>query len=267
MSVYDVWFLRNPALAGGDVGRAGEVLRRAIRDGAVVHTSSHSTEAGVRELFPGAAVHTVHLGPLPAPQPSAHPPLAGLPGVPFVLSVGTLERRKNLPALVRAFGLLAKELPELKLVLAGGDGDDRDAIRDAIDSLGPGVAHRVLLTGRVDEGARGWLQAHASVLAYPSLDEGFGFPLLDAMRAGLPVVAGAAGSIPEVAGDAATLVPPDDVEALAAALRDAITDTAVRERLVAAGDAQWRRFSWERCADEMVQLYRRTVDGDVEGLR
>jgi glycosyltransferase involved in cell wall biosynthesis len=125
----------------------------------------------------------------------------------------------------------------------------------------------VLLTGRVDDGVRGWLQHHASVLAYPSLDEGFGFPLLDAMQAGVPVVASTAGSIPEVAGDAAVLCAPDDDAALAAALGHVLADADLRARLVAAGHTQWRRFSWQRCADELIDLYGLVFRGEVEGLR
>jgi glycosyltransferase involved in cell wall biosynthesis len=267
VSVYDCWFLEHPAHAGADVRRAGAVLRRAIARGAAVHTSSHATEAAVRRLFPGAAVRTVHLGPLDAAPVATTPPVPELVGVPYVLAIGTVERRKNLPTLVRAFGRLAERQPELRLVLAGGAGDDSTAVRAATDELTAHAAGRVLLTGRVDDGDRGWLQAHATVLAYPSLDEGFGFPLLDAMRVGVPVVASTAGSIPEVAGDAALLCAADDVDAFAEALGLAAGDDATRARLVAAGAARWREFSWERCADELVDLYRLVAAGDLEGLR
>ncbi|MFM2078438.1 MAG: hypothetical protein RJA49_2328 [Actinomycetota bacterium] len=266
VSVYDCWFLEHPEHAGADVRRAGAVLRRAIGRGATVHTSSHATEAVVRRLFPGAPVRTVHLGPLDAAPIATAPPVAELVGVPYVLAIGTIERRKNLPTLVRAFGRVAARQPALRLVLAGGAGDDAAEVRTAIDELGA-HAGRVLLTGRVDDGDRGWLQAHATVLAYPSLDEGFGFPLLDAMRAGVPVVASTAGSIPEVAADAALLCAPDDIDGLAAALELAAGDEATRSRLVAAGAARWREFNWERCADGLVDLYRLVAAGDLEGLR
>ncbi len=261
VSVYDCWFLRNPQRANGAVHRAGAVLRRAIAGGAVVHTSSHATAEAVRELFPGATVHTVHLGPLALPAPPQAAPVAELVGRPYVLAIGTLEQRKNLPTLVRAFGRLAGEHPDLLLVLAGGDGDDRPAIDAAVDALGPGLSHRVLFAGRVHDEARSWLLHHATVLAYPSLDEGFGFPLLDAMQAGVPVVASRAGSIPEVAGDAALLCAPDDVDALAAHLAVAITDSGERTRLIDAGGRRHRDFTWERCADEMATLYRSLAGG------
>jgi glycosyltransferase involved in cell wall biosynthesis len=267
VSVYDCWFLRNPDRASPAVRRAGEVLRAAAGSGAVVHTSSTATEQSVRELLPGATVHTVHLGPLPLPPPAASPPIPELVGHPFVLSIGTVERRKNLPTLVKAFSRIASEHSAVRLVLAGGNGDDLAATRAAVDSLGPTVAARVLFTGRIGESARSWLLHNAAVLAYPSLDEGFGFPLLDAMQAGTPVVASNAGSIPEVAGDAALLCDPLDTEALAAALSVTLTDGDVRARLVAQGEQQWRRFSWTRCAEEMAGLYRRLADGTAQGLR
>jgi glycosyltransferase involved in cell wall biosynthesis len=263
VSVYDCWFLRHPEQAGDDVRRAGDVLRRAIDHGAVVHTSSHATEAVVRELFPQALVQTIHLGPLTPSPPAALAPVAELEGRPFVLAVGTLERRKNVPTLVRAFGRIAADVPQLRLVLAGSDGDDTAVIRSAIDRLGPQLAPRVLLTGRVDDEVRGWLQHHATVLAYPSLDEGFGFPLLDAMQSGVPVVASTAGSIPEVAGDAALLGAPDDVDLLAENLVRVITEPELRQRLITAGTAQWQRFSWQRCADELADLYRRVAAGEM----
>jgi glycosyltransferase involved in cell wall biosynthesis len=266
VSVYDCWFLRHPEQADVTVRRAGDVLRMAVQRGAAVHTSSHATADAVRELLPGAAVHTIHLAALPlhtdivSTAPLAMPELGGRP---FVLSIGTIERRKNLPRLVTAFGLVASEVPDLALVLAGGPGDDSPAVDAAIDALPAEVAHRVVRTGRVDEPVRSWLLSTATVIAYPSLDEGFGFPVLDAMQAGVPVVASTAGSIPEVAGDAALLVPADDTVAIAHALVTAVTDDATRRRLAAAGDAQWRRFSWQRCADEMVSLYGRLVQGDT----
>lgn len=263
VSVYDCWFLRNPEAAGDDVRRAGRVLRRSVREGAAVHASSHATAAAVRELMPGADVTTVHLGalaPTPPPEKGAAPP-SGLDGVPFVLAIGTVERRKNLPRLVDAFAELAGGLADVRLVLAGADGDDRPAVDAAIAALAPSVARRVLLTGAVDQATRAWLLHHAAVLAYPSLDEGFGFPLLDAMQVGVPLVASNAGSIPEVAGDAALTCAPGDVEGLAANLRTALTDTAERLRLTTAGEQRWRTFRWHECARGLAALYQRVAGG------
>ncbi len=260
VSVYDCWFLRHPALAGGNVHQAGRVLQRAVARGATVHACSTSTASEIADLFPGARVAMIPLAAVPIPAPTLDPPIPALVGRPFIAAVGTLERRKNLPILVEAFGLLASEHDEILLVLAGTDGDDRPAINAAIDRLDPTTARRVVMTGRVDEVARSWLLRNATVLAYPSLDEGFGFPLLDAMQVGVPIAASNRGSIPEVCGAAGLLCDPDDAIALAGNLVAAAFDDAIRAQLVTAGAAQLATFSWERCAADLAALYRRLAD-------
>ncbi|MEX1105134.1 MAG: glycosyltransferase family 1 protein, partial [Ilumatobacteraceae bacterium] len=243
VSVYDCWFLAHERQAHPDVVRAGRVLLRSLDRGAVAHASSHATAAALLEHSPHADVRVVHLGAMPLPAPTPTCPIAELDGRPYILAVATLERRKNLPRLVEAFADVAVEVPEVRLVIAGGDGDDRGAVDEAIDRLPPAIGSRVLLTGYVDDAVRSWLLGNARVLAYPSLDEGFGFPLLDAMQVDLPIVASNAGSIPEVAGAAALLSPADDVAALAANLVRALTDDAARATLVAAGRDQLAHFT------------------------
>ena len=260
VSVYDCWFLRHPTQSGSDVRRAGRILRRAIARGATVHASSGSTAGELADLFPGSRVVTIPLAPLPIPPPSPAPPIPALAGRPYIAAIGTLERRKNLPVLVEAFGLLATERDEILLVLAGADGDDRAGVNAAIDRLDPATAKRVVMTGRIDEAARSWLVHHATVLAYPSLDEGFGFPLLDAMQVGVPIVASNRGSIPEVCGQAGLLGDADDAGVLAANLAMAAFDTDVRSRLVSAGATQLGTFSWQRCAADLAALYRRLAE-------
>ena len=260
VSVYDCWFLRHPALAGGAVRQAGRVLRRAIARGATVHASSTSTAAEIADLFPDARLAMIPLAALPVPEPSPDAPIPALVGRPYIAAIGTLERRKNLPMLVDAFGLLAAEHDEILLVLAGADSDDRPAINAAIDRLDTAAARRVVMTGRVTEPARSWLVRNSAVLAYPSLDEGFGFPLLDAMQVGVPVVASNRGSIPEVCGTAGLLCDADDTATLAGNLAKAALDNTVRAQLVAAGRAQVATFSWQRCAADLAALYVRLAD-------
>jgi len=261
VSVYDCWFLKYPERAEPAVVRAGAVLRRAIASGAAVHTTSKASAEVIAEMFPSADVHTVHLGTLALPPSPEVAPIAELDGHDFIVSVATLERRKNLPRLVEAFGLIAAEHPSVRLVLAGGDGDDRLAIDQAIDRLPTAHSHRVLLTGFIDDNVRSWLLRHAAVVAYPSLDEGFGFPLLDAMQAGTPIVASHAGSIPEIAGDAAVLVAPHDVEALATALLAVLADDALRSRLMLAGAVRHEQFTWQAASDGLAAVYHQLAGG------
>lgn len=258
VSVYDCWFLRHRNDVHPDVARSGTVLRRAVAAGAVVHTSSQASADAVHELM-GDRVR-VHVIPLGAPTPLAAPastfrPIPELLNRPFVLALGTLERRKNVPRLVEAFAAVASAHGDLRLVLAGGAGNDADGIDEAIAQLPRNLTDRVLLTGRIDEATKAWLLHHATVLAYPSLDEGFGFPLLEAMALDVPVVAARAGSLPEVAGDAAVLVDPLDVDSLGAALTAVLDDEVLRQSLIAAGRRRVEAYPWSATGRGLADLY------------
>ena len=254
VSVYDCWFLDHRDDASPAVRRAGDVLRRRVRSGATVHASSQATADRVRDLLGTDRVEAVHLGPLLVDPPPAGAPV-DLDGRPFVLALGTVERRKNLPALVRAFATVAAE--GARLVIAGAPGDDSAAVDVAVDALAPAARATITRLGPVDTTTKAWLLHHARVLAYPSLDEGFGFPLLEAQSIGLPIVASRAGSIPEVAGEGAELVPLGDTDALAGALTRTLVDDERRAELVTAGRANVARFSWTATADALVDVYRR----------
>lgn len=264
VSVYDCWFLTHPDQASPVVRRAGEVLRRSVRAGAVVHASSAATAAVVRDTLSTDRVVTAHLGPVPAGERAGgRPPhrwLDALDGAPLVLALGTTERRKNIPALVDAFGRAGDDLGTARLVLAGAPGDDEPAVDAAVARLPSDRRPLIVRPGPIDGPTKAWLLHHATLLAYPSLDEGFGFPILEAQSAGLPVVATRAGSIPEVGGDGVELVDGGDVDALAAALVHVATDDRHREALVAAGRANVGRFSWAATADALVHCYRDMVE-------
>jgi glycosyltransferase involved in cell wall biosynthesis len=172
----------------------------------------------------------------------------------YCLAIGTAEPRKDLPGLVRAFTAVAQRHPDVALVLAGPEGWGEDELRVAVEASP--VRARIARTGWVEPVELAALLQGARVLAYPSRYEGFGFPPLQAMRARVPVVATRVGSLPEVLGDAALLVAPGDRDGLAAALDGCFDDEGLRSRLIAAGEAWVRRFSWERCGHELEQLYR-----------
>jgi len=175
-----------------------------------------------------------------------------------VLAVGTVEPRKDLPGLVEAFDLLAADDAELRLVIAGPDGWGADALTRVV-AASP-HRDRIVRLGWVDDAARAALVRGAAVFAFPSRYEGFGLPPLEAMAAGTPVVATAAGSLPEVLGDAALLADPESVDALATALAAVLTDAALRDRLVTAGRAQADRYSWASATQALVDCYRVLVD-------
>ncbi|MEQ8439831.1 MAG: glycosyltransferase family 1 protein [Ilumatobacter fluminis] len=260
VSVYDCWFLRHPEQASALVRRAGANLRRAVRRGAWIHASSDVTADAVRDLLDTDRVRTVLLGPPPTPADIEPLPVDRLRGARYVIAIGTEERRKGLPLLVEAFALLREQHPELRLVLVGAPGDDSDAVDAAIERLG--VADGVDRMGPVDDASKLWLLRNAAALAYPSIDEGFGFPVLEAQAAGTPVVATAVGSIPEVAGTGAVLV--DDPTRSASVFADAIVeaiDGHGRLALLEAGYRNVRRFDWDTTAAGVVDLYETAVGG------
>jgi glycosyltransferase involved in cell wall biosynthesis len=179
----------------------------------------------------------------------------GLDG-PYLLGLGTVEPRKDLPTLVRAFAALAGELPH-RLVLAGLAGWGAGELAAAVAASG--VADRILVPGYVAEADKAALLTGADVFAYPSRYEGFGLPVLEAMACGTPVVTTTGGSLPEVAGDAATLVEPGDADALAAALAKLAADPAARQDAAARGRRRAAGFTWERCATLTAAVYRRAA--------
>jgi len=183
--------------------------------------------------------------------------------------VGTVEPRKDLPTLVRAFDELARDDRDLHLVLAGPDGWGAEALDVALDSSGHRA--RIHRLGWVSDDHRRALVAGAAVLAYPSRYEGFGLPPLEALALGTPVVATRAGALPEVLGDAAEWATVGDPSDVARALRTVLDDPSRSARLLDAGAGRLAAFDWDRTVDGLVALYRRAAgldgpDGADRGL-
>ena len=252
VTVHDLTAVRYPELCTPMSLRYPDLVRRAVRRGAWVHTPSQFVADETVELLgvPAERVRAVHSGIPALPESGQHTPLDH----PYVLAVGTIEPRKGFPSLVEAFGAVAATHPDIRLVVAGPAGWDKAAFDEARDRSGHG--DRVVWLGYVDDQRRTALLQGATAFAFPSLYEGFGFPPLEAMCAGIPVVAAAAGALPEVLGDAALLVAPHDVDGLAAALLQVIDDSAVRERLIVAGRLQVDKYNWTRCGAGLLDLYR-----------
>ena len=261
VTIHDLTCVRHPELCTRDTLEYPGLIRRALRRGATVHAVSQfvADEVTVRVRRqprsggghpqrgepPGRAV-----GPARG-HGSFH--RVGPGGGRFVLALGTVEPRKDLPALVRAFDRLADGDPELRLVIAGPDGWAAEALGDAV-AASPHRT-RIVRTGWVDDERRQALLQAAAVYAYPSRYEGFGLPPLEAMANGTPVVATAVGALPEVLGDAAVLVEPGDVDALARALGDVLGDEALSAELVARGRQRVGHYPWATTADRLVALY------------
>jgi glycosyltransferase involved in cell wall biosynthesis len=171
---------------------------------------------------------------------------------PAILHVGAIQTRKNIVRLVEAFERAAD--PPWRLILAGGDGFGAAAIRERI-GRSP-VRNRIELRGWVDDSALPELYRTSSLLAFPSLDEGFGIPVLEAMASGLPVLTSNRSALPEVAGDAALLVDPLDTDAITAALRKLILDHSLREELARRGIQRAAGFTWQAAVDATWKVYK-----------
>jgi glycosyltransferase involved in cell wall biosynthesis len=173
----------------------------------------------------------------------------------FILFVGTQEPRKNLERLIEAFARIPQG--EAKLVLVGGKGWLYDDLFAKIEALS--LRDAVVFPGYVgSEELPLWYNA-ATAFAYPSLYEGFGMPVTEALACGTPVVTSTSSSLPEAAGGAALLVDPEDVEAIATGLTRILDDDTLREALTERGLAHARTFDWSRTARETVRVYRRAL--------
>lgn len=227
-----------------------------------VLADSQATKDDLARLYgiSPARVTVVHLGRDESLAPVTDPQVLGdvkrRLGIrtqdPFVLYVGTLQPRKNLVRLVESFARLVPRHPSLQLVLAGRRGWLYADLFSRVQALG--LQDHVLFPGFVADEDLAPLLSGATVFAFPSLHEGFGFPVLEGQACGVPVLAANTSSLPEVAGEGALLVDPLDVGAMTAALEQLLSDHGLRDRLRNAGFANLRRFSWARCARESLAV-------------
>jgi glycosyltransferase involved in cell wall biosynthesis len=228
VTVHDSWCARHPGMCDPTIAAAVATVARAVRRGAWLHVSTQWVADEVRDLWGAERVRVVPFGVPSVPEAGPSPI-----DRPYVLAIGSyVDRRKGHDVLAHAL----RDVPGVELV-----------------QIGP--------QNWVDDETKAALLRGARALAYPSRDEGFGFPVLEAMSVGVPVVATSVGGIPEVAGDAALLVPCDDADALAGALRTVIEDEGTRARLIAAGHERVGAFTWEAHARGMVDLWRDAMAG------
>lgn len=256
VTVHDVAFLTRPDLFPRRwlwTYRAG--LARAVRTAdALITVSRHTAEDVVRRAQADPA--KVHVAPLAAAVPM-EPAVEALTRFkiqqPYILFVGTLEPRKNLIALVRAYRRLAGPGFDHSLVLAGGWGWNSGPLKQELSVEAPGS---IAVTDQVSSEEVDALYRGAATLVYPSLYEGFGLPVLEAMARGVPCVISKTTSLPEVAGDAAVFVDPKNIEELASAIERVTGDRALREDLRKLGLARAAEFSWDETARKTLEVYK-----------
>jgi glycosyltransferase involved in cell wall biosynthesis len=271
VTIHDLSFIRFPNLFHPANRLYLTVLTRlsARRARRLIAVSAHAAAEAVQLLgVPAERIEVIYHGvdpdfrPLPDREIAAFRQRRGVPER-FVLFVGTLEPRKNLVRLVEAFadlvrrGSCGNRDDQVALVFVGGKGWFYDKVFARVEALGLDKA--VTFAGYVmNEELPLWYNA-AAVLAYPSVYEGFGLPVLEAQACGTPVLTSNVSSLPEAAGDAALMVDPYDVEALAAGLDRLLTDESLRDGLRERGLAHASKFTWPRAAQETARVYRRAL--------
>jgi glycosyltransferase involved in cell wall biosynthesis len=257
LTVHDLTYINYPELCSPGALHYPRLIQVAVDRGVWIHTYTRYVAEEVRDCYGLPDDRVVPIAPGLDP-PAGGDPARGrrLVGSDrYLLAVGTVEPRKNLPVLVEAFDRLAAADRELTLVIAGPDGWGTDAYRAAVDRARH--ADRIRRPGFLDDARRDDVLAGAAVLAYPSVYEGFGLPPLEAMQLGVPVVASDRGSLPEVLGDAALLVDPADPERLQGALARALDDEPTRRQLIERGRARAAAYGWDRSVEQFVATYRR----------
>jgi len=262
VTVHDVSFRRNPEwFSPRDRLVLNTGIGATLRRARAVITISRFSRGEISRFYgiPEALIHVTHLAPGAAVAGQQSAAGAAPSGKfsnlrPYVLAVGNLQPRKNLARLASAFAGVCRRGAPHRLVIAGKaewkESDVYRAIREC------GIEDRVVLPGYVPDGDLPDLYRDADVFVFPSLYEGFGLPVLEAMACGAPVVCSSAASLPEVAGDAALMADPNDTGSIENALMEVISDPVLRASLRAKGQARAAGFSWRRTAEETLAVYR-----------
>jgi len=180
-----------------------------------------------------------------------------IPNSPYILSLCTLEPRKNINKTIRAFAnmVIQEKINDLNLVLVGPKGWDYEQIFDEINNF-KNIKERIIVTGFVADEDLAAIYSDALLFVYPSYYEGFGLPPLEAMQCGLPVITSNTSSLPEVVGNAGIMVSPDDLDALSESMLSVYTNDLLRKNMAEASLIQAQKFSWERCGNETIAAYK-----------
>lgn len=264
VTVHDLSFLRHPqAFNRSNRLYLSRIVALSCRRARRVIAVSEATAAEVHELLgvSRSKIDVVYNGvndefrQLPPSAVDAFREQAGWPER-FILSVGTLEPRKNYPVLIRAYARYRQISPQpLPLVIGGGKGWRYEDIFALVHELE--IDHVVHFLGYVPAAQLPWLYNAATLFVYPSLYEGFGLPVAEAMACGTPAITSTASSLPEVAGEAALTVAPGEIDELAYVMHDVLSSEERMHAMQQAGLAQAQRFQWQTTAAQTAAVYAR----------
>lgn len=260
LTVHDLSFVRVPEAASPRLkDYLDRVVPRSVGRADHILADSQATKDDLIALYntPTEKVTVLLSGVDPRFKPVEQPDYVRtkykMGDAPYILSVGTVQPRKNYGRLIEALAVLRAQSYDLSLVVAGGRGWLEDPIYETIRATGMG--DYVHFIGFADDADLPALYSAATCFAFPSLYEGFGLPVLEAMGCGTPVVTSTVSSLPEVAGDAALTVDPTRVDAIADAISRLVADTTLRAELIHKGHARAQNFTWEKSAQHLLQIY------------
>ena len=268
LTVHDLSFIQDPDSADERLrAYLNKVVPRSVRRADHILADSQATKEDLIDLWqtPAEKITVIYCGVESRFRPVTDP--AALAAVraryrlgdgPFILSVSTLQPRKNYRRLIQAFAPLAGRYPDLSLVIAGGKGWGYDEILAEPERLG--ITERVRFPGFVADADLPALYSAAAVFAYPSLYEGFGLPVLEAMACEAPVIASNRPSLPEVTGDAGLQVDPLEVDNWTAGMERLLTDAGLRADLIAKGKTQAGHFTWKKAAEQLLATYEQLLE-------
>ena len=278
LTIYDLRYRRFPELYDARSKEVGDAILQSVGPRDWVITSSEASRADLA----AAGVTTtdrIFVVPLAADRerfrrcddPSELRRVRtryGIAAAPYILSLSSIDVRKNMDAAVRAFARLIRREPldDLQLVIAGSPGSGSSRMAAALEETAD-VRSRILQIGFVDESDLAALYSGAIAFLYPSLYEGFGLPPLEAMQCGAPVITSNTSSLPEVVGEAGIMVAPDDLDAMSAAMRDVATSSGLREELSRKSLERAAHFTWERTVESVLSAYRSALQRDVSVRR
>lgn len=259
LTVHDLSFVRVPEAASPRLkAYLDKVVPRSVQRADHILADSQATKDDLIALY-GVAEDkvTVLLSGVdarfaPANNPSVRQKY-GIGERPYLFSVGTVQPRKNYSRAIHALARLREKGHDLNFVIAGGKGWLEDPIYETIRAAGMG--EYVKMIGFADDADLPALYSHAECTVFPSLYEGFGFPVLESMACGTPVVTSMVSSLPEVAGDAALMIDPLDLDALTDAIQQILEDSQLKQRLIQAGFRQAAQLSWEKSAQQLHKFY------------
>ncbi len=267
LTVHDLSFVRAPETTTPVLkAYLDAVVPRSVRRATHVLADSQATKGDLVALYdtPAEKITVLVGGVQPEFRPVSDPVARAaareryhIPPNPYIFSVGTVQPRKNYARLIAALAALGSAYEDVHLVIAGGRGWLEGPIYQAVRDHG--LEQRVHFIGFARDEDLPALYSDAACLAYPSLYEGIGLPVLEAMACGTPVLTSAISSLPEVAGDAAILVDPYNVDAIADGLRRLLDDAALRTELIARGFQQAAKFTWEGAATQLLAIYRQML--------